>query len=113
MAPSSAASPDREMLDLYSTYGLYLAEEGRLIDNRLTSNLTIQGFLFAAYSFSLQKIVDVKVNLLNTAVVENALPNWKFRIRSTADAAGYARVGGHGNELSCFPQCIGGLFGHR
>jgi hypothetical protein len=68
MAPSSAASPDREMLDLYSTYGLYLAEEGRLIDNRLTSNLTIQGFLFAAYSFSLQKIVDVKVNLLNTAV---------------------------------------------
>jgi len=56
------------MLDLYSTYGLYLAEEGRLIDNRLTSNLTIQGFLFAAYSFSLQKIVDVKVNLLNTAV---------------------------------------------
>ncbi|HYK16855.1 MAG TPA: hypothetical protein VEV37_02485 [Bryobacteraceae bacterium] len=53
-----------------SVFDIWLVLGGRRQADRQSpdSNLTIQGFLFAAYSFSLQKIVDVKVNLLNTAV---------------------------------------------
>ena len=56
--------PSKRHLELYEVYRAYVKHESTLIHNRLNWNFTIQGFLFAAYSFSVQKIADVKGNLL-------------------------------------------------
>lgn len=49
---------------LYALYRDYLKHEDDLINNRLNWNLTIQGFLFAAYSFTLQTASNIKLQLL-------------------------------------------------
>src|SRR5437763_1604980 len=46
--------------DLYRIFRSYIAHEDDLINQRQTWNLTIQGFLFAAYAFSLQKLVEAE-----------------------------------------------------
>jgi len=51
-------------LKLYSAYRDYLKHEDDLINNRLSWNFTIQGFLFAAYTFTLQKASELKGSLL-------------------------------------------------
>ena len=49
----------------FGIYREYVKHEDDLINNRLSWNVTIQGFLFAAYTFSLQKIGDIRLGLLN------------------------------------------------
>ena len=51
-------------LSIYATFRSYVQHEDDLINNRLNWNFTIQGFLFAAYTFSLQKISEIRGNLL-------------------------------------------------
>lgn len=54
--------------EAFSIYRDYLKHEDDLINNRLSWNFTIQGFLFAAYSFALEKIADIREGLLSTAI---------------------------------------------
>jgi hypothetical protein len=58
---------DRE-LELYKLFRDYVKHEDDLINNRLNWNFTIQGFLFAAYAFSLQKIADVDLGLIRNDI---------------------------------------------
>jgi hypothetical protein len=48
----------------YEIFRDYVKHEDELINNRLNWNFTIQGFLFAAYTFSLQKVSEVRENIL-------------------------------------------------
>jgi hypothetical protein len=55
---------ERKMLDgLYAAYRQYLNHEHSLINQRLSWNFTIQGFLFGAYAFVLNKTADVRGEL--------------------------------------------------
>src|ERR1700722_1658046 len=51
--------------DLYKTYRHYIEHEDSLINNRLSWNFAIQGFLFAAFSFSAQKMAEVNAKILS------------------------------------------------
>jgi hypothetical protein len=72
MSPNPADSllpkPDEEDLTeehkLYSVFRNYASHEAALINYRLNWNITIQGFLFAAYTFTVQKASELKVALL-------------------------------------------------
>lgn len=59
---------------LFSIYRDYLKHEDDLINNRLNWNFTIQGFLFAAYSFALEKVADIKLGLLSTYIDPKRVP---------------------------------------
>jgi hypothetical protein len=48
----------------YSAFRNGVLHEAELINQRLNWNLSIQGFLFAAYTFTLQKASEVKAGLL-------------------------------------------------
>ncbi len=61
----------------YKIFRDYLKHEDDLINNRLSWNFTIQGFLFAAYVFSLQKIADIRLGLLNNSVVTERIKQLK------------------------------------
>jgi hypothetical protein len=50
----------------YSLFRDYVKHEDDLVRHRLNWNLNIQGFLFATYGFSIQKMVEIKANLLNS-----------------------------------------------
>ena len=50
----------------YAIFRDYLKHEDNLINNRLNWNFTIQGFLFASYTFTIQKIAEIKSDLLGT-----------------------------------------------
>src|SRR5580658_5975181 len=50
------ADPIKGHIELYSVFRDYLKHEDDLINNRLNWNFTIQGFLFTAYTFTLQKL---------------------------------------------------------
>jgi hypothetical protein len=56
-------------LDVYDTFRKYIQHEDNLINNRITWMLTIHGFLYAAYAFTVQKKLEIaqKINddLLN------------------------------------------------
>lgn len=62
----NAVEPSEQDLRVYATYRAYVQHEDDLTNNRLNWNFTIQGFLFAAYSFSLQKIAEVRADMLNS-----------------------------------------------
>src|SRR5437879_8379854 len=49
-----------DIRDLYRIFRTYVEHEDDLINQRQTWNLTIQGFLFASYAFSLQKLVEAE-----------------------------------------------------
>jgi hypothetical protein len=51
-------------LALYGAFRDYVKHEDDLINHRLNWNFTIQGFLFAAYGFCMQKVADVRTALL-------------------------------------------------
>jgi hypothetical protein len=57
------------VLDLYASYRQYLNHEHSLINQRLSWNFTIQGFLFTSYAFVLNKLADVRVALSQEAMV--------------------------------------------
>jgi hypothetical protein len=61
--------PTKYPLTLYSVFRDYLKHEDDLINGRLNWNFTIQGFLFAAYSLSLQKIAEVRAQVFRADVV--------------------------------------------
>lgn len=48
----------------YELYRDYIKHEDSLINNRLLWNLNLQGFLFGAYSFSLQKVGELHAKAL-------------------------------------------------
>jgi hypothetical protein len=50
--------------ELYSIFRNQIMHEAGLINQRLSWNLSIQGFLFTAYTFTLQKIAELKVQLV-------------------------------------------------
>jgi hypothetical protein len=50
-------------LRLYSLHRNYSEHENHLINHRLSWNLTIQGFLFAAYALSFHKAADLWLNV--------------------------------------------------
>ena len=60
--------PQGPNVDLYSVFREYIKHEDDLINNRLSWNLTIQGFLFGAYYFSLQKIADIKIGMSQNTI---------------------------------------------
>lgn len=62
--PKIAEGPTKEHLELYCIFRNYVTHEAALVNNRLNWNVTIQGFLFAAYTFTLQKAAELKTNLL-------------------------------------------------
>lgn len=67
--PASAPGPQApnnvsELYKLYEMFRDYLKHEDDLINNRLNWNFTIQGFLFAAYTFTLQKVSEIEAGLL-------------------------------------------------
>ena len=70
---SALLDPAKQRIELYCVFRDYLEHEDGLINNRLNWNFTIQGFLFAAYSFSLQKIADVRIALLQQTVDPNRI----------------------------------------
>jgi hypothetical protein len=49
-----------EHLALYAAFREYVKHEDDLINNRLNWNFTVQGFLFAAFSFSIQKMAELQ-----------------------------------------------------
>jgi len=59
LPPHDSRKPSH--LELFNTFRDYVKHEDDLINNRLNWNFTIQGFLFAAYYFPLQKIADVNL----------------------------------------------------
>jgi len=61
---TTAEGPTKEHLEVYSVFRAYIMHEAGLINYRQNWNLSIQGFLFAAYTFTLQKVSELKVNLL-------------------------------------------------
>src|SRR5262249_24622108 len=73
-AERSAYSEIERHLKLYSAFRDYVKHEDDLTNNRLNWNFTIQGFLFAAYSFSVQKIVEVRGTLFTKGSVSTELP---------------------------------------
>ena len=50
-------------LSLYGVFRDYVKHEDDLINSRLNWNFTIQGFLFAAYGFCMQKVADVRTHI--------------------------------------------------
>lgn len=60
--------------DLYRMFRAYVEHEDGLTNQRLSWNFTIQGFLFAAYTLSSNKIADVKPGLLNSLKSSNPCP---------------------------------------
>jgi hypothetical protein len=70
-ANSSSAQPRNKAIgkldvrltlnDLYRAYREYLNHEHHLINQRLGWNLTVQGFLFAAYGLAFGKIADIEI----------------------------------------------------
>lgn len=46
----------------YRIFRSYIEHEDNLINNRVTWNLAVQGFLFATYGFSLQNLAEVEAN---------------------------------------------------
>ncbi|MGA2905059.1 MAG: hypothetical protein ABSD98_14595 [Candidatus Korobacteraceae bacterium] len=55
---------------LYSVFRDYIKHEDDLINYRLNWNFTIQGFLFAAYSFTLQKVADLHIAVATKTLAE-------------------------------------------
>jgi hypothetical protein len=51
-------------LELYRLYRSYLEHEDELIHQRQTWSLTIQGFLFATFGFSVQKLAEIQSRLV-------------------------------------------------
>ena len=49
-------------LQYFKIFRTYRLAEQKLLNHRLTWNLAIQGFLFATYGFSLQKLAEVEAN---------------------------------------------------
>ncbi len=64
IAKELTEGPTKEHHEVYSVFRNYVTHEANLINFRLNWNLTIQGFLFAAYTFTLQKAAELKVTLL-------------------------------------------------
>jgi hypothetical protein len=64
-------SPE-ERRQLYSAYRSYIEHEDGLINNRMSWNFAIQGFLFAAFSFSAQKIAEVQEKLFADVTLKTA-----------------------------------------
>jgi hypothetical protein len=60
----SAPTNPSDLYKLYEMFRDYLKHEDDLINNRLNWNFTIQGFLFAAYTFTLQKVSELEAGLL-------------------------------------------------
>jgi len=54
---------ERTLAELYAAYRQYLNHEHNLINQRLSWNFTIQGFLFTSYAFVLNKTADVRIEL--------------------------------------------------
>lgn len=65
----------RRHRQLYSVFRDYIKHEDDLINYRLNWNFTIQGFLFAACSFTLQKVADLKIVVATKTVQESARPD--------------------------------------
>jgi hypothetical protein len=63
MSPAEAKSPHAlTKLQHFTTFREYRVREHELLNHRITWNLAIQGFLFATYGFSLQKLAEVQAN---------------------------------------------------
>jgi len=52
-------TPAELHLQVYSAFRDYVKHEDNLINNRLSWNFTIQGFLFTAYAFAFQKTAEL------------------------------------------------------
>lgn len=59
-SPAARDPSFAEFLNHYKVLRAYVEHEDELINNRLLWNLTVQGFLFAAYGFSVQKLVEME-----------------------------------------------------
>jgi hypothetical protein len=60
LKPSEPKTPNLDQyLAIYETFRNYVRHEDTLINNRLTWILTIHGFLYATYGFTLQKELEV------------------------------------------------------
>jgi hypothetical protein len=69
---------DQEINELSTTYGIYrgyIQHEDTLINHRITWMLTIHGFLYATYGFTLQKLLEIneKVSAVMSSKVGNEL----------------------------------------
>jgi hypothetical protein len=91
-------------LEIYSAFRDYVKHEDDLTNNRLNWNLTMQGFLFAAYSFSIQKIADQKAALLTAKTPTPAQVSRHIDIDLSIDALqhGIVIICGVGLAVSVF-----------
>jgi hypothetical protein len=65
VAPEVPTNSERDhRCGLYGIFRDYLKHEDDLINGRLNWNFTIQGFLFASYCFCLQKVAEVRGQVL-------------------------------------------------
>lgn len=63
--PAAPASPLPDKLDAYKVFRNYLEHEDALINQRITWMLTIHGFLYATYGFTLQKVIEINEKISN------------------------------------------------
>jgi len=61
-----------DKLAIYETFRKYIAHEDDLTNNRITWMLTIHGFLYASYGFTLQKKLEV-LDKINSFVIDRDL----------------------------------------
>src|SRR5713226_5962825 len=59
--------------DQYKLFREYVEHEDGLINNRLLWNINIQGFLFATYGFSVQKLAEIQAHIGPETIGANAM----------------------------------------
>lgn len=80
-AGSDRVEPKLPLHKRFTIYRQYIKHEHDLINNRLSWNFTIQGFLFAAYTLTFQKIADIRIALAQNYIVPDRVE--KLRIPHT------------------------------
>jgi hypothetical protein len=71
----------KDNLDLYETFRSYIRHEDDLTNNRITWMLTIHGFLYASYGFTLQKKLEI-LDKINSFVIQKGMPFADYVINS-------------------------------
>jgi hypothetical protein len=62
----------KDNLEIYETFRSYIRHEDNLTNNRITWMLTIHGFLYASYGFTLQKKLEI-LDKVNTFVIKEKI----------------------------------------
>jgi hypothetical protein len=63
----------KDNFDIYETFRSYIRHEDGLINNRITWMLTIHGFLYASYGFTIQKKLEI-LDKINSFIIEAKIP---------------------------------------